>query len=367
MLGDSKMMFRQMISSVCVICCALVLQSGLVTQASGKESPVAKLSAESDARQTPSPLSAPTESNEPAPKIFFENTEVDLGYTSPGSSNSCEFKFQNKGTGTLVLNDIIKTCGCTVPTLEKKEYAPGEPGTIAVRYEADRGAGIRTRRLYVLSNDKTTPRVELTIKASIIQKVAFEPEQLNYTLKGENAGVAELTIRSIDDKSFAIVRYTSTSDAITVDFDPSRKAKQFVLKTKIDDSKIGANNNGRLEITLNHPDCPVISVPFSALPRFHTEPPAINIINAEPGQPVQKELWVLSNYDEDFEISSLSSKEGITKLVSQEKLGNRYKLDIEIIPPTNSDPLKMFTDTLSLSTKDGDKINIACRGFFRLK
>jgi hypothetical protein len=53
-------------------------------------------------------------------------------------------------------------------------------------------------------------------------------------------------------------------------------------------------------------------------------------------------------------------------VVSQEKIGNRYKFNLEITPPEpRSSSKRMFTDTFSILTKDGAKIDVACRGFYQ--
>jgi hypothetical protein len=348
---------------ISVLCCVLVLQGSMAPQAFGAEPNTAAPAVESSAegQQTP----ALPEPNGPPPKIIFEQPVHDFGLVAPDSTQDCEFNFKNEGVGLLKIKDISKTCGCTVFTLEKKEYAPGEKGTLKVQLHADKGIGARTRHLYVFSNDPVNQKVELTIKASIAQKVVFEPDRLEYKLKGDNAGVAELTIRSLDDQPFAITKFDATAEAVTVNFDPVQKAAKFILQTKIDPNKMGASSNGRVEIALTHPECPSITVPFSVLARFRVDPPAINVLNAEPGEKIQRELWVLDNYDEDFEIASVVSGQNIVKVVGQEKLGHRYKLNIEIMPPESKGAAKMFTDTLSLTTKDGEKINVTCRVFFR--
>ena len=134
---------------------------------------------------------------------------------------------------------------------------------------------------------------------------------MDYTLKGQNARTAELTLRSIDGKPFAIAEIKTTAHAVSFEFDPAEKATKFVLKTKIDTEKMGAHSNGRLQLVLTHPECSSIVVPFTVLPNLRADPPAINVLNAEPQKPVQKELWILSNYGEDFEIDKTTSREGI--------------------------------------------------------
>jgi len=353
-----KMKFGRSISSIGILCFVLILQGCFTANSNAAEQPAKQA--------TPSPAPQPAaEPKGPAPKIYFENTLYDFGPVAPKSSNTCEFKFENRGSAVLEINDISKTCGCTVPELEKKTYTPGEKGAIKITYNADPSAGPRTRHLYVFSNDPANPRVELTIKAIIAEKVAFEPEKLEFMLKSKSAGEVDLKIRSLDGKPFSVTKFEATSNAITADFDPNHKAPEIVLKTKVDSQKSRAIANGRVEIGLTHPECDKITVPFSILSRLRSDPPAINIINAEPGKAVQKEIWILSNYDEDFEIASVESKEKNIKVVSREKMGNRYKLALEIMPPDVKVSVRIVTDVLSVSTKDGEKVDIACRIFFQ--
>ncbi|MBN2019859.1 MAG: DUF1573 domain-containing protein [Sedimentisphaerales bacterium] len=346
------------ISSVRILCCALILQGWL----SG-----AAFSEEQSAKPTPDDNAISTDSNGPPPKILFEQTTVDFGQVAPGSSSSCLFKFCNKGEGVLEISNISTTCGCTVAELEKKKYASGECGEIKVKFNADRATGLRVKHLYVPSNDPLAPKVELSIKAVIAEKAIAEPDKLDYMLKGKDAGHAKITVKSLDGKSFSITKFESTADIVTADFNANQNAPQIELETSVDAGKVGSIINGRIEISITHPDTPVVSVPFSILPRFRTDPPAINIINAEAGKVVQKDLWLLSNYNEDFDITSADSKKGIIKVLNKQKFDKRYKFELEITPPPVKSIAKMFTDTLSVNTKDGEKIDISCRGFYLSK
>ena len=329
-----------------IIVSSLVLQGWFAGQAISAQEPASKTAAEPNGQ----------------PKLVFEQPTNDFGSVAPGSSNPCKFKFANKGTGVLKISEVTKTCGCTVFTLDKKEYAPGEEGLIDAVYNADKGSGVRTRHLYVMSNDPVNPRIELTIKATITQKIAYEPEKLEYTLKG---GTIDLTLRSVDDQNFAITSFGSTGDTISADFDPNKKAEKFVLKAKINIQKASTNTSGQIEIGTTNPQCPTVNVPFSVLPKFKIDPPAINILNAEPGKAVERQLWVLNNYNEDFNVVSVTSKEGIIKVTGQEKIGARYKLNISVLPPEKESPGRMFTDTLTITTKDGEKVEVTCRGFYQ--
>jgi hypothetical protein len=369
-----------------IIVSALVLQGWFVSQAIGAQGTdantqvMAQVRAEvnamsaqvkahpkatTDVNAVKPQVKAAAEPNGSPPKLVFEQPTYDFGAVAPGSFNPCKFKFANKGAGVLKISDVTKTCGCTVFTLDKKEYAPGEQGAIDAGYNADKGIGVRTRHLYVVSNDPVNERIELTIKATIAQKITYEPEKLEYSLKGENAGTMILTVKSVDDQNFAITSFGSTGDAVSADFDPNKKDVKFVLKTKIDMQKAAANVSGQIEIKTTHPECSVINVPFVVLARLKVDPPAINILSAEAGKAIERELWLLNNYNEEFEIASAISKEGRIKVTGQEKVGTRYKFKLSITPPPQENVGRMFTDTFTITTKDGEKVDVVCRGFYQ--
>ena len=62
----------------------------------------------------------------PHPKISFQKTVHDFGEVGIKEKGQCQFKFKNTGTALLKIGEITASCGCTVPTLSKKEYQPGE-------------------------------------------------------------------------------------------------------------------------------------------------------------------------------------------------------------------------------------------------
>jgi hypothetical protein len=349
-----------------IVVCVLLLQIGLQKQAVAAEKTKPELTA-----PKPAPPSAkaetPPEPNKPAPKIKFEKVTHDFGKIAPGTKNVCEFKFANTGDSLLKITKVSKTCGCTPYTLAKKVYEPGESGTLKVKYNASKRPASITRRLYVSSNDKANPKVTLIVKAKIVQKVDYNPERLNLLLKGENAGCPEIMLNSTDNKPFAIRQFKSTDNCITADYDPSVKAAKFVLQPKVDMEKLQKGLNGRVEISLTHPGYDTVTIPFAVLSKFKSEPSSIVVFKAAPQKPITKEVWILSNYDEDFEIESALSQKGTIKVLSHEKVDNRYKFKLEITPPPPVGKRKFFNDVFLVNIKGGEKLRIICRGFYLKK
>jgi len=323
------------------------------------------------------PVNSPAETNSAAvpaeggPEITFEKVVHEFGKIDAKSKNVCEFKFTNTGNSLLKITDVSKTCGCTPFTLEKMEYKPGESGVLKVEYNASNMSTEVRKTLIVSSNDAAKPKVELVIKAQIVAKIDYQPNKLDLLLNKENAGCPAITIKSIDGKPFSIKqvevvigRSKSIDKLITIDSNSSVEATEFVLQPKVDVEKLRQQPDisGSIQITITHPASDMIIIPFEMLPKYKVTPPSLIIYKAESQKPVKREVWILSNYDDDFEIESTSSKAGAIKVLSQEKLENRYKLELEITPPAIKEGQKwFFTDSLLVNIKGGETLNVACR------
>jgi hypothetical protein len=299
-----------------------------------------------------------------SPTITFEKLMHDFGNVGPGTSHLSEFKFTNTGDGILRIGEIGKTCGCTPFSLAKRDYAPGESGTLKVQYYSDTQRGSTAKQLFVYSNDKAQPEVALTIKATIITKVAYEPKTLNLLLKHENAGCPGITLSSIDNQPFSISSFKSTANFITADFNPSVKATSFVLQPKVDMAKLEKTLYGRIEVGLTHPECNVITVGVSTLPRFSVSPRSIIVRGVEPQRTIVKRLRITNNYKENFELESASSKKGIVRVQSNKAIRDGYELELEVTPPPAGSRARMFTEVFSVNLKGGRKLEIPCSGFY---
>lgn len=301
------------------------------------------------------------------PRITFEKLTHDFGEISPGTKNPCEFKFTNTGNALLKIGKIRCPCGCTIATLAKTDYAPGESGVLKIVYNASSSPGTIRKSCSVPSNDKKTPTVVLTITAKIARKVEHKPQRLSLLVKGENAGCPEITLTSLDKQPFAIKQFKSTGNSITADYDTLVKATKFVLKPKVDIEKIQQGPRGQVEISLTHPGCKSVMIIFESLAEFKTDPRVVYVRDAEEQKAVTKKFWVLSNYNEDFEIESTSSKKGIVKVLTQKKISGGYEFELQITPPASESTRRVFTDVFSVKLKGGQQLQATCYGIYSKK
>ncbi len=353
-----------LILTVLIVASACLLQIGCEEQSVAMEESKPGLTASEPATGSAKAETTPM-ADKQGPEITFEKVVHDFGDIGPGSKNVCEFKFTNTGDSLLKITEVSRTCGCTPYTLEKKEYEPGESGTLKVRYNASKRLSSVRKHLFVYSNDKAKPKVTLAIKGKIVSRIDYQPRKLDLSLNKENAGCPAITIKSLNDRPFSIKGFKSTGSAITADFDSSAKAKKFVLQPKADVEKLQKGLNGHIEIALTHPGSSVVTIPFKVPPRFKITPPSINILKAQPEKPITREVWILNNYDEDFEVESTSTQKGAIKVLSQERKDNRCKFELEITPPaTKKGQGGFFTDVFFVNIKGGERLKVTCRLFY---
>lgn len=107
-----------------------------------------------------------TESNA---TIDFESKVVDYGVIEHNSDGARKFVFKNNGTEPLTIKSAKGSCGCTVPSWKKEDgsstWAPGEEGTIGVKYATNR-VGKFTKTITLTTNASKKP-VILTVKGEV--------------------------------------------------------------------------------------------------------------------------------------------------------------------------------------------------------
>jgi uncharacterized cupredoxin-like copper-binding protein len=100
-------------------------------------------------------------------RIFFPETQHDFGKVKEGLKVEYTFKFENKGTDSLVVKDIKTSCGCTAAVVSNSSLKPGEVGSIKVDFDTKNRSGRNSKSITIVSNDKKEPNKIITIYADV--------------------------------------------------------------------------------------------------------------------------------------------------------------------------------------------------------
>ncbi|MBN2130627.1 MAG: DUF1573 domain-containing protein [Sedimentisphaerales bacterium] len=369
----------------------LASQAGCHKQADVAEAPVVAAEPARVAEAVPEPAVAaeaaatPEEAPEPpaaknGPRITLESVICNFGDIGTDTKHKGQFKFKNTGNRPLKIVQVKSCCGVATTGVKAGDvYPPGKGGVLTIDYRAGAHPGDVNRKLYIQSNDPVRDVVTLTLKAKIVRRVEYEPKRLRLFLKQENGGADAIKLTSVDGRPFSIEGFKCTANSIKAEFDPNMQATEFVLRPQADLAKLERNLKGQISIDLSHPECKNVRLLYDVLPEFTINPPQILLFNLVEGKPVQREVWILSNYSDDFDILSVTSRKETVKLLEKKKIkgtatssssagasrpGVRYQLRIEITPPPVEGERAVFLDFLDVKIKDGTTLSIQCRGFY---
>ena len=98
---------------------------------------------------------AAKESSDVFPVMTFEEESYDFGTVDEGTIVEHEFTFKNTGKAPLIVVDAKSTCGCTVPTWSKKPIAPGESGTMLVKFNTNGKPDAQTKPITITANTES--------------------------------------------------------------------------------------------------------------------------------------------------------------------------------------------------------------------
>lgn len=100
------------------------------------------------------------QAQQPGALLRLEKNEIDFGAIAYESEVTDSLKLYNDGTEPLVITSVFSDCGCTVPSYNRAPIAPGDSGTIAVRFNSrGRAAGTFRKAVRIRSNSEPPNKV----------------------------------------------------------------------------------------------------------------------------------------------------------------------------------------------------------------
>lgn len=89
------------------------------------------------------------------PVMTFAQSEFDFGTVDEGTVVEHEYKFTNTGNAPLIVVSAKGSCGCTVPTWSKEPLAPGEEGSMLVKFNTNGKPNNQTKTVTIKANTES--------------------------------------------------------------------------------------------------------------------------------------------------------------------------------------------------------------------
>lgn len=157
------------------------------------------------------------------PYLAFETKRIEHTAQPGETSFKANFPFTNKTDKVVEVLHVQSTCGCTVATLEKMTYEPGEGGVIEAVFEYGDRAGPQEKTVSVmtLSAGGAGPQMEhLTIAVNLLDPLRVVPRLISWR-SSEGGEERHLQVRlepSLDPKP---VRVETSDPAFEAHLEPT--------------------------------------------------------------------------------------------------------------------------------------------------
>ncbi len=218
----------------------------------------------SGAAPTPLSIAAPER-----PALSFRQYAVDLGKIQPTGEARGTFVFINRGRDVVEIKDVVPSCSCLVPRLDRKRFDPGEDGRIVLRVQpANESPGPKELFCDVTYTDPEPRQVRLTFKLEIPERqlTVSPPALMVYHPEGSDPTVTSFTVTDGRKKPFEITGIETTSDLVAAVIGERNVTPQGEWQQSIKVTVPGKLPRGRnqvlLRIRTTDADYPELRVPM---------------------------------------------------------------------------------------------------------
>lgn len=297
------------------------------------------------------------------PRIEFLELTHDFGKASQNQSLKHSFVFKNTGTGTLVIDKVKSSCGCTAALASGKEIPPGQTGTIDVTFNTGLRQGKNEKTITVTSNDPRSQNITLKISADIEVVLAVQPQQLMLgQIKKEETVVRFAGLSGNDKDSTKIISAESSHKSIQVavnptgfDNDPNKTLKVTLLPGM----KPGRFQE-RIIITTDHPSTKTLTLPVigEVIGNIIVSPQTLSFGILQKGQNVERVINLKATGKNSFKVVKADTgNPSITASIEKVSGGKEYNVKISVDQNTAT-PGTILRGKIVITTTDKEQQTI---------
>ena len=229
-------------------------------------------------------------------QLQFTELSYDFGVVPDTETLFHRFQFANNGDAPLNITNTKASCGCTIPTLEKTTFAPGEGSQIDVSW-VPKGFGKQTQTVKITSNSKADGLVVLRITAFVEPFLKLNPvivafgavpqalpavRRINIDCASKDLIIDSITTTHVGVSARLLGPAVDGHAEMEVTLNPSAPWGMFFPKVKIT-----ARENAGGKVTVRE-----VSVSANPYHDLRFDPPSFAVGRIGLGRPIQKELTV---------------------------------------------------------------------------
>lgn len=156
------------------------------------------------------------------PMMKISEQEHNFGtFKEEAGSQKFDFVVSNTGNAPLVIQNIVASCGCTIPEWTKQPIAAGEKGKITAIYDPRDRPGKFSKTLTVYTNSKPEVQV-LVIKGEVVARERTIEELFTFAVgpvRFESINLAFTNIKKTEKKIRVMQLINTSNEPVKVEFD----------------------------------------------------------------------------------------------------------------------------------------------------
>jgi len=247
-------------------------------------------------------------------RLVFISDRLDAGELLDTQIGHVEYQFRNVGNGPLTISQVKPSCGCTIPELDKTVYAPNEAGVIRVDFDPKGKRGNVLQSVRVFTDSKTSPMINLTLRAMVKPIIVLEPNAVLNFMTIEKGQGATKDIKVMGRfPEFKVTRAT-TDDPLnfSVEVIPGGKVQidtdtlfEHTIRVTLKDTASPGQLRTEISIRTNEERKPIFSMSGVArvMGDVQFSPARLTLGRLEVGDTFERELRVTSRSGSAFEIT----------------------------------------------------------------
>ena len=158
-------------------------------------------------------------------QLKWDTEKVELSPLATDAYADAKFGFVNAGQETMTIETVQSSCGCTVPTLEKKTYAPGERGELLARFLIGDRRGVQEKTIRVQIKGERDPTL-LALVVKIPEVVRITPPILIWE-QGGTPAPKTFSVQAQANNQVRIQKATTTKPEMGIALETVTEAKDY--------------------------------------------------------------------------------------------------------------------------------------------
>jgi Protein of unknown function (DUF1573) len=183
-------------------------------------------------------------------QLVFDQPEQSFKAKPEQESIVAKYRFTNSGKESVKVGNVQTSCGCTVASLKKTDYAPGESGEIEAKFTFGGRVGRQEKAILVNTSETKDKPIVLRLVVDIEDQISIQPESVFWRV-GEQPDPKKIEVTVADNAPVKILSVVSDNPSIKAELSEVKPGKEYEIQ--ITPTDVSRQAGATLLIHTNYP------------------------------------------------------------------------------------------------------------------